>query len=318
MEQMSIFGVERKLAGKKPGAGKFLGGMEAVVPWGKLLARVGPCCKGRGKAGRKPRGLLLMPRIHFPRQWHNLSDPAMEDAIHDRRGFQRFLQPGDVDSKVPDETSILNFRHLLEKNGLGKALFEEVREHLEAKGLVARQGTIVDATLIAAPRSKKNKGKERGPGTGSTRKGNTWRSGMKASVGVDARSGLVHSVRTSTASEHDQRHMGDCLHGEEEVVCGDKGYFNGKDKRKARKAGIAWGVLDRAKRNHKPGRSQRKRNAKWSGLRAKVEHPFLTLKHHWGHRKTRYRGLAKNDNHLQALFALVNLYRSRKQLALVT
>ena len=292
---------------------RFLKEMEAVVPWKRLVALIEPHYAD-GRLGRKPFPLELMLRIYCLQQWFNLSDPAAEEAIYDRNSFQRFLSLDIVGQNVPDETTILNFRHELETHSLTEAIFAEIGAHLAQKGLTMKTGTIVDATLIAAPSSTKNATGKRDEQMSSTRKGNQWHFGMKASVGVDAASGLVHSVATTTASVHDSQVMEAVLHGEEKVLLGDKGYANETGKRQARARGICWGILDRAKQGQALSGKQQSRNRHWARVRAKVEHPFRILKCQWGYRKVRYRGLAKNTAQLWSLFGLANLYLARKKL----
>jgi len=292
---------------------RFLKEMNAVVPWKRLAALIEPHYAD-GRLGRKPFPLELMLRIYCLQQWFSLSDPAAEEAIYDRNSFQRFLSLDIVGQNVPDETTILNFRHELETHRLTEAIFAEIGAHLAQKGLTMKTGTIVDATLIAAPSSTKNATGKRDPQMSSTRKGNQWHFGMKASVGVDAASGLVHNVATTTASVHDSQVMKEVLHGEEKVLLGDKGYANDAGKREARSRGICWGILDKAKQGHKLSGKQQWRNRHWASVRAKVEHPFRVIKCQWGYRKVRYRGLVKNTAQLWSLFGLANLYLARRKL----
>lgn len=292
---------------------KFLDEMRQVLPWNRLSQLIEPHYQ-EAEVGRKRKELLLMLKVHCLQQWYGLSDPAVEEAIYDRNSFQKFLGLDLLTEAVPDETTILNFRHLLEEHNLAKAMFEAIRSHLENKGLIMKQGTIVDATLIAAAKSTKNQNGKRDPEMSSTKKNNTWYFGMKAHVGVDSKSGLVHDVETTTAKVHDHNKMKDLLHGEEQAVYGDKGYFDDKMKRKARSKGIFWGVLDRARRNRPLSNSQYKRNKKLSSVRSKVEHPFQVIKCLWGYTKARYRGIKKNTGQLYLLFGLFNIFRVRRVL----
>jgi IS5 family transposase len=292
---------------------RFLKEMNAVVPWKRLAALIEPHYAD-GRLGRKPFPLELMLRIYCLQQWFNLSDPSAEEAIYDRNSFQRFLSLDIVGDDVPDETTILNFRHGLETHQLTEAIFAEIGAHLAQKGLTMKTGTIVDATLIAAPSSTKNAAGKRDEQMSSTRKGNQWHFGMKASVGVDAASGLVHRVATTTASVHDSQVMEAVMHGEEKVLLGDKGYANDASKRQARARGLCWGILDRAKQGQPLSGKQQSRNRHWASVRAKVEHPFRVIKCQWGYRKVRYRGLAKNTAQLWSLFGLANVYLARKKL----
>ena len=222
--------------------------------------------------GRKKTDALLLLKIHFLQQWYALSDPGAEEAIYDRNSFQKFLHIDLLAQTVPDETTILNFRHFLEEHALQTRFFAIVRQILEDRHLLMKSGTIVDATIIAAPSSTKNEEKKRDPDMSSTNKNNTWHFGMKAHIGVDADSGLVHTVKTSTAKVHDKVKMKELFHGEERAKFGDKGYVGDEDKREARKAGIFWGVLDKGRINHPLSSSQKKRNKKMSSIRAIVEH----------------------------------------------
>lgn len=296
----------------------FMAEMNAVIPWSEWLGKIRPHY-ATGEGGRPPHALELMLRIHCLQQWNNLSDPAMEEAIYDRNSFQRFLDIDLLSDRVPDESAILRFRHLLEAHGLAKELFNLANTYLAKKGLMLKEGTIVDATLIAAPSSTKNKTKSRDPEMSSTKKGNRWYFGMKAHIGCQTKGKpLVHSIEATTASVHDNAKMDALLHGEETSVFGDKGYFDESNKRKARESGIFYGVLDRAKRGKKLSTSQEKRNHKCASVRAKVEHPFQIIKCQWGYNKTRYRGIRKNAGQLHMLFALANLFMCRKVPRLAT
>lgn len=308
MNQSSFLALAHK---KKLRCEKFLDEMKAVIPWSKLCDVIEPHYS-KGELGRKPMDLAMMVKIHCLQQWYNLSDPGCEEAIYDRNSFQKFLGIDLLADEVPDETTILNFRHLLEKHKLPKKIFEIINGYLTEKGLLMKEGTIVDATLIASAKSTKNQDKQRDPEMSSTKKGNQWYFGMKANIGVDTKSGLVHSMEPTTAKEHDRTQMKTLLHGEEKAVLGDKGYFKDQDKKEARSKGIFWGVLDKAKRNHSLSGSQHKRNKKLSSVRAKVEHPFQVIKCQWHYCKTRYRGIEKNACQLYMLFGLQNLFKVRR------
>jgi IS5 family transposase len=247
-------------------------------------------------------------------QWYGLSDPGMEEALYDMESLRRFAGIDLGEQEIPDETTILNFRRLLEKHQLTEKLWEEVNGYLREKKFLLRQGTIVDATLIAAPSSTKNKDKKRDGEMSSTKKGNNYHFGMKVHTGTDSQSGLVHTVKVTTASVHDKQEMEALLHGAEKAVFGDKGYFSDQDKRAARKKGIFWGVLDKAKSKKSLSHKQKRRNRKLSSVRAKVEHPFRVVKRQFGYVKTRYRGLKKNAAQVFTLFALANLYKVRHAL----
>lgn len=290
----------------------FLNEMNRVIPWNELINVILPHYFD-GKKGRKPMKLELMIRIYFLQQWFNLSDPSVEEAIYDRISFQRFLKIDLMNEVIPDETTILNFRHLLEKYALTKKFLETVNSLLEKKGVLLRQGTIVDATLITAPSSTKNMKKKRDPEMSSTKKNGQWHFGMKVHIGTDAKSGLVHSIEGTTAKMADKSMLFDLLHGEEDAIFGDKGYVSREDKKLAREAGIYWGVLDKRGPKKKLSKGQKKRNKRLSSVRSKVEHPFQVIKHLWGHSKVRYKGLKKNCTQFFTLAVLYNLYKCRKK-----
>lgn len=290
---------------------KFLNEMERVVPWGALCEAISPYYKS--DVGRKPHDLELMLRIHFLQQWYNLSDPAMEEALYDRLSFQAFLGFDCFGGTVPDESSICRFRHLLEAHSLAETILSCANKHLEAQGLIMKTGTIVDATLLSAPVSKKNAKKQRDPEMSSTRKNNKWYFGAKGHIGVQSEGHpLVHSVAFSTAKDHDKTHMTKLFHGEEKAIFGDSAYGAQAEKRGARFEGLYYGIADKGAHCHPISSSQKKRNRKHSSIRAKVEHPFRIIKHVWGHRMMRYKGLAKNAAHFTTLCALTNLYFARK------
>ena len=235
----------------------------------------------------------------------------MEDSLYDVESMRRFAGVG-LDA-IPDETTICKFRHFLERHGLTEVLFERTGQYLSERGLMLREGTIVDATILAAPTSTKNQDRARDPQMGSTRKGTTWHFGLKAHVGSDVQ-GRVHTVVVTSASVHDSQMMDECLHGDEQVVYGDKAYVDAQRQADAEAAGVEWRVLRKAKRGRKLTCADRSFNRKSNRTRARVEHPFGILKHLWGYRKVRYRGLAKNAAQLFTLFALANVYLTRKEL----
>ena len=292
---------------------KFLDEMDKVMPWERMIALIEPHYHKTGN-GRRPSDLEVMLRIHFLQQWFNLSDPAMEDEIHDSSAIRQFLSLDPFNDTVPDESTILRFRHLLERHDLASKLLESVNADLMDKGLLLRGGTIVDATLIAAPSSTKNKKRKRDPEMSSTKKGNQWHFGMKLHIGVDAQSGLVHTAGATTAKVHDSKVFDELIREDDAAVFGDKGYVNNKLKRSARKNGIYWGVLDKARPKVKLSVSQKRRNHKLASIRAKVEHPFRVIKCQFGYRKTRYRGIVKNGQPLFALLLSANLYAVRHKI----
>ena len=297
---------------------RFLNQMDQIMPWGHLLERLSPYYKS-GEGGRPSHDLLLLLKVHFLQQWHNLSDPAMEEAIYDRISFQEFLGFDCFGGIVPDETSICRFRHFLEEQNLSGEILACVNEHLASQGLVLKEGTIVDATLLSAPISKKNAAKERDPEMSSTKKNNKWYFGAKAHIGVQAQGRpIVHSTHFTTAKVNDIKGLPNLLHGEEKALFGDSGYTNKEHKRWARAVGFYYGIQDRGARGHPLSPSQKKQNRKHSSLRAKVEYPFRIIKYLWGHYKLRYRGLFKNACQWNVLCALCNLFMCRRSLLKTT
>jgi transposase, IS5 family len=298
---------------KKLKCEKFLDEMNKAIPWKELINEIKPYYK-KSKVGRNKTDLELLLRIYFLQQWYNLSDPGVEEAIYDRNSFQKFLGIDLLSSNIPDETTILNFRHLLEKNKIQEKFFSLVTQILTEKEMILKKGTIVDATIITAPSSTKNKDKKRDEEMKSTKKGDTWHFGMKTHIGVDESSGLVHSIQNTSANIADITVMNELFHGKEKAKFGDKAYAKKEDKREARKKGIFYGILDKAVKGKKLSNKQEKRNSKLSSIRAKVEHPFRVLKCQWGYRKVKYKGLEKNSLNLYTLFSLINIYMARKSL----
>jgi transposase, IS5 family len=309
MSQLSFASLTPKK--KQISTENFLNEMNQVIPWNELLSVIQPYYYS-GKAGRKPMKLELMLRIYFLQQWFNLGDPTVEEAIYDRLSFQRFLEIDLMVNVIPDETTILNFRHLIEEHNLTMKILAKVNSLLQKKGVLLKQGTIVDATLIKAPSSTKNKEGKRDKEMSSTKKNNQWHFGMKMHIGVDSRSGLIHTCDITTAKVSDRDRFSHLLHGNEIAVFGDKGYVSDRDKHFARNAGIYWGVLDKKKPGKDLSKKQEKNNKRLSKLRSKVEHPFQVIKHLWGHTKTRFKGIAKNATQFYMLACLFNLYRVRK------
>ena len=252
-----------------------------------------------------------MLRIHFLQHWFNLSDPAVEEALYDSRAMRRFVGIDLGREPVPDETTVCRFRHLLEAHNLGDQLFALIAQYLEDNGLKVSTGTIVDATIIDAPSSTKNKDKKRDPEMHQTKKGNQWYFGMKAHIGTDSRTKLIHSVVATAANVHDGHLLPDLLHGEETRVWGDSAYAGHKDIIR-RHAPRAKDFTQRKGSRHRAlSDTERRRNRTKSRVRAKVEHPLLVLKCVFGFRKVRYRGLDKNANRLFVACALVNLFMAR-------
>lgn len=291
---------------------RFLSEMDRIMPWGKFMERVLPHYRTHD-IGRKRKELKMMLRIYFLQKWYDLSDPAMEDAIYDRNSFQKFLEMDLLSESVPDETTICKFRHLLEEYELQEEFFRIVNAILEERGLMVKEGTITDATIVNAPSSTKSESGKRDPDMSSTKKGNQWYFGMKAHVGTDTK-GIVHSLEATAAKVHDKAMAALLYHGKEKAKFGDKAYGAKKDKKKARKDGVFYGIADKGTRNHPLSAKQKRRNRQFSSVRSFVEHPFQVLKCQWHFRKVRYKGLEKNRLHLFALFAACNLYRVRRQL----
>jgi len=320
MKQISLATTGFELVTKRTRKRVFLEEMNVVVPWRQLVGLIEPFAPSGtgGKGGRPSFAVETMLRIHFLQQWFGLSDPAMEEALHDVSLYCEFarLDPGAM--RLPDETTILRFRHLLEANHLSIELLATINATLAARGLMLKTGTVVDATLIAAPSSTKNSSGERDPEMHQTKKGNQWHFGMKAHIGVDADSGLVHTVIGTAANVNDVTQGHGLLHGQESVVFADAGYQGAAKREEA--TGVPWQVAMR------PGKRRAlDKNSSWGRLldqaeklkasvRAKVEHPFRVVKCQFGFTKVRYKGLAKNTAQLVTLFALSNLWMARRQL----
>ncbi len=291
---------------------RFLAEMDAVMPWARLLELIEPHYPKAGN-GRQPLGVEKMLRVYFLQQWFNLSDPQAEDALYDSESMRRFARVELGDDVVPDETTILRFRHLLEQHQLTQAVFAAVADLLEERGLLLRGGTIVDATIIAAPSSTKNATQTRDPEMKQTRKGKNWHFGMKLHIGADKR-GIVHSVTATDAGAADITQLAQLLHGEEREVYGDQAYWKDADRQEFTAQGVRYRV------NRRPT-AQRPLSERWklinrarSRIRARGEHPFRVVKQLWGFAKVRYRGLAKNLARAQTMFALANLYQVRRHL----
>ena len=315
-DQLSFASLD--FAGKKKRTKRdvFLAEMGAVVPWVELEALIEPYYPKIGpQGGRRPFPLAVMLRIHCLQQWYSLSDPGAEEALYDIQSMRAFAGLDLGRDAIPDETTILNFRHLLERHDLTKAIFSAVAEHLAAKGELLRGGTIVDATLIAASPSTKNKAGKRDPAMTQSKKGNQWYFGMKAHIGVDAQSGLVHTAGVTTGKVHDARVMHRLIREDDRAVYGDKGYASAAKKRAAEEAGVLWGVKEKAKPGRDLTKRQRACNRRFGKMRAKVEHVFRVVKCQFGYRKVRYRGIAKNGAQVFTLLALANLYLVRGRLA---
>jgi IS5 family transposase len=310
-----------KLSTKRTRKREFLDEMQRVVPWAELIALIEPHYP-KGKTGRPPMGIATMLRIHFLQQWFGLSDPAMEEALHDVPLYREFADLEGPMRRLPDESTILRFRHLLEEHGLAAPMLATVNRVLQAHGLTLKTGTVVDATLIAAPSSTKNSTGERDPEMRQTKKGNNYYFGMKAHIGADADSGLVHTVICTPANTSDVTQAEALLHGEEEIAFGDAGYQGAHKRPEATMKN--WLVAMRPGKRRKLDLSN-PRDAivneierLKASVRAKVEHPFRVIKRQFGFTKVRYRGLAKNTAQLTTLFALSNLWMARRKLMAMT
>ena len=312
MDQMSFADMEYQNKKRKTRREKFLDRIEGLIPWERLekkLKRSYP----KGKTGRPPYPLGTMLRIHCMQLFYNLSDPAMEDALYEIESMRRFAGLR-LSDRLPDETTILNFRHFLEQYDLGEKIFKEVNAHLQDHGLMLREGSIVDASIIAAPSSTKNQKGERDPEMHQTRKGNQWHFGMKMHIGVDDVLGLVHSIETTPANTHDLEAVGKLLHGDEERVLGDAGYRGIEKREEHQERDVSWHIAERPgkRKTMDPDSDEAWIEALKASMRAKVEHPFRYIKRVFGYDKVRYRGLAKNRNRLCVLTAFANLMIGEK------
>ena len=321
MKQLSLgeSGFERKT--KRTRKREFLDEMNLVVPWTELVLLIAPHAPTPGaKGGRPPFAVEIMLRIHFVQQWFNLSDPAMEEALYDTPMFREFVGLDAGEDNLPDESTILRFRHLLEAHDLSLQILATVNATLAAKGLLLKSGTVVDATLIAAPSSTKNSSGERDPEMHQTKKGNQWHFGMKAHIGVDADSGLVHTVVGTAANVNDVTQAHALVHGEETDVFADAGYQGVGKRAETQDIKTHWHVAMRPgkrkllDKSTPMGAIQDQLERAKARIRAKVEHPFRVIKRQFGHVKVRYRGLAKNTAQLHTLFALSNLWMVRRTL----
>jgi IS5 family transposase len=292
----------------------FLDDMEKIIPWQDLCVAIEPYYPKPEGAGRRPVGIERMLRIHFLQHWFDLSDPGAEEALYDSRAMRTFVGIDLGREPVPDETTILNFRHLMERYNLGDELFRLVNVYLEENGMKVARGTIVDATIINAPSSTKNKDKQRDPEMHQTRKGNQWYFGMKAHIGVDSKTKMIHSVAATAANVHDSQVLEDLLHGEETRVWGDSAYSGQQQVLHEHAPNAKDFTNKKGFRNRPLSEVDAGKNRTKSKVRAKVEHPFLVLKRIFGFNKVRYRGLDKNAHQLFVACGLVNLYLARRRL----
>ena len=285
----------------------FLERMDGLIPWERLEERVRPCYPQAGR-GRRPYALSVLLRIHCVQLFYNLSDPGMEDLLYEAESVRRFVGLR-LSEALPDETTILHFRHLLESHELGRGLFEEINGHLASQGLRLREGTIVDASIIEAPSATKNRAGARDPEMHQAKKGKTWHFGMKMHIGVDAETGMVHSMTTTAANVNDVTEAHRLLHGGEARVWGDAGYQGVHRREEHRARPVDWQVAMRPgrRRQLEPGSEEALAERRKASIRAKVEHPFLYVKRRFGYAQVRYRGLAKNTQRLALLLGLANL-----------
>jgi IS5 family transposase len=311
-EQRTFAGLAWITKGKITRRERFLAEMNAVIPWGRLVALIEPHYPKAGR-GRQPLGLEKMLRVHFLQHWFDLSDPAAEDAIYDSESMRRFVGVELGDDTIPDESTILRFRHLIEEHGLAEKIFAEIAGLLEEKRLLLKQGTIVDATIISAPSSTKNKTQTRDPEMKQTSKNNNWYFGMKVHVGTDKR-GVVHSITTTNAAAGDISQMAKLLHGEEKEVYGDRAYWKESDRVSFQRRGVRYRVNRRGTKKNPVSDYWKTINRSRSRVRARSEHGFHVVKRLWGFQKVRYRGLAKNTTRTYTVFALANLYLMRRRL----
>jgi transposase, IS5 family len=318
-DQLSFSDAEFEGKRKRTRREVFLAEMDQVIPWATIEAVIEPVYPKAGN-GRRPYPLSTMLRVHFLQQWYSMSDPAMEEALYEIASMRKFARLSLTHGAIPDETTILNFRHLLERNGLTNQILIAVNVHLADKGLMLRQGSIVDATIIDAPSSTKNGAGERDPDMHQTKKGNEWKFGLKAHIGVDAESGLVHTVVTTAANVSDVTQAHALVREGDDVVWADSGYRGVAKREEMQGVDIKWHIaMEPGKRSwldkkSKLGETLDKIEKLKAGVRAKVEHPFRVIKRQFGFTKARYRGLPKNAAKLNTMFALSNLWMVRRQL----
>ena len=293
----------------------FLAKMDKLIPWQALCAVIEPYYPKVGKAGgRPPRGLERMLRMYFSAQWFNLADVACEEFLYDTLSARNFCHFDLGNEPIPDATTLENFRHLLERHKLGEQLFATIGQLLLDAGLKLSNGTIVDATIIAAPSSTKNIKRERDPEMSSTKKGGQWYFGMKVHIGTDSKMGIVHSSTVTAANVHDSQELSSLMHGHETRLYGDSAYTGQKAVMRKRSPKVKDFTNQRGFRNHGLTEAQQQTNRRKSSVRARVEHPFLWIKRIWGFAKVRYRGLAKNANRAFVMLALFNLVKWNRPL----
>ena len=317
MKQPSLEATGFEKYRKKTRKEQFLDEMEQIIPWKELCEVIEPYYPKPQGAGRKPIGLERMLRIHFLQHWFELSDPGAEEALYDSRAMRLFVGIDLGNEPVPDETTICNFRHLMERNNLGDELFRLVNVYLSENGMKLNRGTIVDATIINAPSSTKNKEKKRDPAMHQTRKGNQWYFGMKAHIGVDSKTKLIHSVAVTPANVHDSQVLEDLLHGDETRVWGDSAYAGQKDTLNEHAPQAKDFTQKKASRYRRLTEAEQSANRHKSKTRSRVEHVFGIMKRRFGFTKVRYRGLDKNAHCVFTKCALVNLVLAKRHLLAV-
>ena len=307
LEQPSFASLEFQNKKRKTRREAFLERMDALIPWERLEERIRPHYPKAGR-GRQPYDLSVMLRVHIVQVCYNLSDPGMEDLLYEAESVHRFVGLRLIDP-LPDESTILHFRHLLERHNLGQGLFTEVKEYLAEQGVWLKEGTIVDATIIEVPSSTKNRSGQRDPEMRQVKKGNQYHFGMKLHIGTDVATGLVHSFTTTSANVHDVTQAHRLLHGGETQVWGDAGYLGVQKREENLGLALAWQVALRPGRRRKlePDSPEARAERTKASVRAKVEHPFLKVKGLFGYAKVRYWGLAKNTERLALLLGLTNL-----------
>ena len=312
MSQLTFAEAEYNVKKRKTRREKFLERMDNLIPWNKLERQLVKKYS-KGKSGRKPYPLEVMLRVHVMQLLYNLSDPAMEDALYEIESMRRFAGLR-LSDNLPDETTILNFRHFVEQNKFGKRLFDTIRSHLDSQGLRLQEGSIVDATIISAPTSTKNRSRQRDPEMHQTKKGNEWYFGMKMHIGVDESLGLIHSIVTTPANVHDITQTDKLLHGKEKRVWGDAGYIGVENREEHQERDVDWFIAMRPGKRARLAKSNPLASAEKSkaSVRAKVEHTFYYIKRMFGYSKVRYRGLEKNTNRLYLLAGFANLLRAER------
>jgi IS5 family transposase len=317
MKQQSLEASGFEKYRKKTRKEQFLDEMDQIIPWKEMCEAIAPYYPNPKGAGRKPIGLERMLRIHFLQHWFELSDPAAEEALYDSRAMRQFVGIDLGNEPAPDETTICNFRHLMERNNLGDELFRLVNVYLAENGMKVNRGTIVDATIINAPSSTKNKDKKRDPDMHQTRKGNQWYFGMKAHIGVDSKTKLIHSIVVTPANVHDSQVLEDLLHGDETRVWGDSAYSGQKEKLNEHAPKAKDFTQRKGCRYRQLTEAEQMANRFKSKTRARVEHVFGVMKRQFGFTKVRYRGLEKNGHSVFTKCALVNLVLAKRELLAV-